>query len=147
MLHDSALRACGVCAALPQHRGQARIPDRSHPASRGLRKQVGDFWSQVEKISVGGLSDQERQTVLRVIENMEERLSERRSVDQIRKPAGLLARDPPRRCQAGSTKTGRSPDMPATTAATWLGLPISPACSSVSSTRAAAMSLLVQDLS
>jgi hypothetical protein len=75
VLHDSALGACGVCAALPQHRGQARIPDRSHPASRGLRKQVGDFWSQVEKISVGGLSDQERQTVLRVIENMEERLS------------------------------------------------------------------------
>ena len=45
------------------------------PASRGLRKQVGDFCSQVEEISVGGLSDQERQTVLRVIENMEERLS------------------------------------------------------------------------
>jgi MarR family transcriptional regulator, organic hydroperoxide resistance regulator len=45
-----------------------------------MRKQVGDFWSQVEKIGVGGLSDQERQTVLRVIENMEERLSERRSV-------------------------------------------------------------------
>ena len=69
----------GLCGA-PRHRGQARIPDRSHPASRGLREQVGDFWSQVEEISVGGLSDQERQTVLRVIENMEERLSERRSV-------------------------------------------------------------------
>jgi DNA-binding MarR family transcriptional regulator len=45
------------------------------PASRSLRNQIGDFWSQVEEISVGGLSDQERQNVLRVIENMEERLS------------------------------------------------------------------------
>jgi MarR family transcriptional regulator, organic hydroperoxide resistance regulator len=46
------------------------------PASRGLRQQIGDFWSQVEEISLGGLSDQERQTVLRVIEGMESRLSE-----------------------------------------------------------------------
>ena len=45
------------------------------PASRGLRKQIEDIWSQVEEITVGGLSSQERQTVLRVIEDLENRLS------------------------------------------------------------------------
>jgi hypothetical protein len=40
-----------------------------------LRQQIGDFWSQVEEIGLGGLSDQEHQTVLRVIEGMESRLS------------------------------------------------------------------------
>ena len=44
-------------------------------ASRGLRKQIEDIWNEVEEITVGGLSSQERQTVLRVIEGMESRLS------------------------------------------------------------------------
>jgi MarR family transcriptional regulator, organic hydroperoxide resistance regulator len=45
------------------------------PASRGLRTQVEDIWSQLEEIAVGGLSNQERQTVVRVLEDLEERLS------------------------------------------------------------------------
>jgi DNA-binding MarR family transcriptional regulator len=45
------------------------------PASRGLRKQIEDIWNQVEEITVGGLSNQERQAVLRVIEDLENRLS------------------------------------------------------------------------
>ena len=45
------------------------------PASRGLRKQIEDIWTQVEEITVGGLSKQERQTVLRVVEDLEDRLS------------------------------------------------------------------------
>jgi DNA-binding MarR family transcriptional regulator len=45
------------------------------PASRGLRKQIEDIWGQVEEFTVGGLNDQERQTVLRVIEDIENRLS------------------------------------------------------------------------
>ena len=44
-------------------------------ASRGLRKQIADIWSQVEEITVGGLSNQKRQTVLRVVEGLENRLS------------------------------------------------------------------------
>jgi DNA-binding MarR family transcriptional regulator len=42
-------------------------------ASRGLRKQIADIWSQVEEITVGGLK--KRQTVLRVVEGLENRLS------------------------------------------------------------------------
>src|SRR5262245_4824674 len=49
-----------------------------------------------------------------------------------------------RRRYAGSTKTGGCPDTPATTAAIWLGLPISAVCSSDSSASAAAVSLLAQ---
>ena len=45
------------------------------PASRGLRKQIEDIWSEIEEITVGGLSGQERQTVLRVIEGLENRLT------------------------------------------------------------------------
>ena len=46
------------------------------PASRGLRKQIEDIWTQAEEIIVGGLSKQERQTVLRVVEDLENRLSQ-----------------------------------------------------------------------
>jgi DNA-binding MarR family transcriptional regulator len=45
------------------------------PASRGLRKQIEDIWSHVEEITVGGLSNHERQTVLRVVEDLENRLA------------------------------------------------------------------------
>lgn len=45
------------------------------PASRGLRAQVADIWSQLEEITVGGTNDEERLTVLRVLEGLEERLS------------------------------------------------------------------------
>jgi MarR family transcriptional regulator, organic hydroperoxide resistance regulator len=45
------------------------------PASRGLRKAIEDIWSQVEEITVGCLSNHERQTVLRVVEDLENRLS------------------------------------------------------------------------
>lgn len=45
------------------------------PASRGLRREVSDVWNQLEQTLVGGLGDQDLHTILRVIEDMEERLS------------------------------------------------------------------------
>jgi DNA-binding MarR family transcriptional regulator len=44
------------------------------PASRGLRQQLEDVWSQMEEMTVGGLNDQDRATVLRVVEGLEKRL-------------------------------------------------------------------------
>jgi MarR family transcriptional regulator, organic hydroperoxide resistance regulator len=46
------------------------------PASRGLRAQVADIWSELEEITVGGLNEDERLTVQRVLQGLEERLSE-----------------------------------------------------------------------
>jgi len=45
------------------------------PASRGLRKQIEEIWSQIEEITVGGLSNHDRQAVLRVVEDLENRLA------------------------------------------------------------------------
>ena len=46
------------------------------PASRGLRQQIEDIWSQIEDMTVGGLSGDEREIVLRVVQGLERRLSE-----------------------------------------------------------------------
>ena len=43
-------------------------------AGRAVRPQVEQIWNQPEEIVVGGLGERERQTVLRVLEGMEERL-------------------------------------------------------------------------
>jgi DNA-binding MarR family transcriptional regulator len=44
-------------------------------AGRAVRPQVEQIWNQLEEVVVGGLGDRERQTVLRVLEGMEERLT------------------------------------------------------------------------
>lgn len=44
------------------------------PASRGLRRQIEEIWSQIEEITVGDLNEQQRATVLRVVEGLETRL-------------------------------------------------------------------------
>lgn len=44
-------------------------------ASHALRRQVEELWQELEDISVGGLDDNERQTILRALEGLEERLT------------------------------------------------------------------------
>src|ERR1700739_2490956 len=44
-------------------------------AGRAVRPQVERIWNQLEEIVAGGLGERERQTVLRVLEGMEERLT------------------------------------------------------------------------
>ena len=45
------------------------------PASRGLQQQIEGVWSQIEEMTVGGLSEAERATVLRVVQGLECRLA------------------------------------------------------------------------
>lgn len=45
------------------------------PASRGLRQQIEGIWSQIEEMTVGGMTDDERETVLRVVRGLECRLA------------------------------------------------------------------------
>jgi MarR family transcriptional regulator, organic hydroperoxide resistance regulator len=44
-------------------------------ASRALRPQVEQIWSQLEQIAVGGVSEREQQTILSVLEGLEARLT------------------------------------------------------------------------
>jgi DNA-binding MarR family transcriptional regulator len=44
-------------------------------ASRALRLQVEQIWSQLEQIAVGGVSEGEQQTILSVLEGLEARLT------------------------------------------------------------------------
>jgi MarR family transcriptional regulator, organic hydroperoxide resistance regulator len=44
-------------------------------ASRALRPQVEQIWNQLEQISVGGVSEREQQTILRVLKGLEARLT------------------------------------------------------------------------
>jgi len=44
-------------------------------ASRALRTQVEQVWSQLEQIVVGGVTERERQTILRVLDGLEARLA------------------------------------------------------------------------
>ena len=44
-------------------------------ASRALRTQVEQIWTQLEQIAVGGVNPRERQTILRVLEGLEARLT------------------------------------------------------------------------
>jgi DNA-binding MarR family transcriptional regulator len=44
-------------------------------ASRALRPQVEQIWTQLEQIAVGGVSEREQQTILRVLEGLEARLT------------------------------------------------------------------------
>ena len=44
-------------------------------ASRALRPQVEQIWSQLEQIAVGGFSEGEQQTMLSVLEGLEARLT------------------------------------------------------------------------
>ena len=37
---------------------------------------MADIWSELEEITVGGLNEEERLTVLRVLQGLEERLSQ-----------------------------------------------------------------------
>jgi DNA-binding MarR family transcriptional regulator len=48
----------------------------STPAGRALRPQVEQIWNQLEDIVVGGAGERERQTIRRVLEGMEERLTQ-----------------------------------------------------------------------
>lgn len=45
------------------------------PASRGLQQQIEGVWGQIEEMTVGGLSEAERATVLRVVQGLECRLA------------------------------------------------------------------------
>jgi len=45
------------------------------PASRALRRQVEEVWKELEEAAVGGVSEDERRTILRVLEELEERLT------------------------------------------------------------------------
>ena len=45
-------------------------------ASRALRYQVEEVWKELEDTAVGGVSEDERRTILRVLEELEERLTE-----------------------------------------------------------------------
>ncbi|OKH85753.1 transcriptional regulator [Mycobacterium sp. ST-F2] len=45
------------------------------PASRGLRDQIEGIWRQMEEMTVGGLDDQERDAVLRVVQGLAHRLA------------------------------------------------------------------------
>lgn len=69
------LEHAGFVRRTPSVRDKRAFLIEATPASRGLRKDVADIWSQLEEIVVGGLSDEERQTVLRVLEALEVRLS------------------------------------------------------------------------
>jgi DNA-binding MarR family transcriptional regulator len=44
-------------------------------AGRALRPQVEQIWNQLEGIVVGGVGERERQTIRRVLEGLEERLT------------------------------------------------------------------------
>lgn len=44
-------------------------------ASRALRTQVEEVWKRLEDTAVGGVSEEERRTILRVLEGLEERLT------------------------------------------------------------------------
>jgi DNA-binding MarR family transcriptional regulator len=44
-------------------------------ASRALRGQVEEVWKELEEAAVGGVSEDERRTILRVLEGLEERLT------------------------------------------------------------------------
>jgi DNA-binding MarR family transcriptional regulator len=44
-------------------------------AGRALRPQVEQIWAQLEQIAVGGVSEREQQTILRVLEGLEARLT------------------------------------------------------------------------
>jgi MarR family transcriptional regulator, organic hydroperoxide resistance regulator len=45
------------------------------PAGRALRPEVEQIWNEVEESIVGGVGERERKTILRVLEDMEERLT------------------------------------------------------------------------
>lgn len=45
------------------------------PASRALRPEVEQIWNELEECIVGGVGAGERQTILRILEGMEERLT------------------------------------------------------------------------
>jgi MarR family transcriptional regulator, organic hydroperoxide resistance regulator len=49
-------------------------------ASRALRNQVERIWTQLEQITVGSVNEHQRQTILRVLEGLEARLT-RAAVD------------------------------------------------------------------
>jgi DNA-binding MarR family transcriptional regulator len=44
-------------------------------AGRALRPQVEQIWAQLEQIAVGGVSEREQQTILRVLQGLEARLT------------------------------------------------------------------------
>jgi DNA-binding MarR family transcriptional regulator len=44
-------------------------------AGRALRPRVEQIWNQLEEIVVGGVGERERQTIRRVLEGLEERLT------------------------------------------------------------------------
>jgi DNA-binding MarR family transcriptional regulator len=69
------LEHAGFVRRSPSTKDKRAFLIEATPASRGLRKQIEDIWSHVEEITVGGLSNHERQTVLRVVEDLENRLA------------------------------------------------------------------------
>ncbi len=48
----------------------------STAAGRALRPQVEQIWNRLEEVVVGGVGERERQTIRRVLEGMEERLTQ-----------------------------------------------------------------------
>jgi DNA-binding MarR family transcriptional regulator len=47
----------------------------STPAGRALRPQVEQIWNRLEEIVAGGIGEREQQTIRRVLDGMEERLT------------------------------------------------------------------------
>ena len=45
-------------------------------ASRTLRSQLEEVWKELEDAAVGGVSEDERRTILRVLEELEESLTQ-----------------------------------------------------------------------
>jgi DNA-binding MarR family transcriptional regulator len=46
------------------------------PAGRALRPEVEQIWNEIEECIVGGVSERERQAILRILEAMEQRLTQ-----------------------------------------------------------------------
>ena len=46
------------------------------PAGRALRPEVEQIWNEIEECIVGGVSEHERQAILRILEAMEQRLTQ-----------------------------------------------------------------------
>ena len=65
-----------IRAAFPLRRRQALVRHRAPAASRTLRNQLEEVWKDLEDAAVGGVSEDERRTILRVLKELEESLTQ-----------------------------------------------------------------------
>jgi MarR family transcriptional regulator, organic hydroperoxide resistance regulator len=69
------LEHAGFVRRVPLADDKRASPIEPTAASRALRTQVEQIWTQLEQIAVGGVNARERQTILRVLEGLEARLT------------------------------------------------------------------------